>query len=153
LRSTTRSVRVRRITVEGRYERLAWMIVIATIPVGLTGIALEHTFRTIFAKPVAAAVFLFINGLVLVAGERLRRRQVALVSTPAIGAQVGGVEPAQVQGREPAETGDAEAADGRIARLSYRDAFAIGALQIAALFAGISRSGSTIVGGLWRGLD
>ena len=51
------------------------MIVIATIPVGLTGIALEHTFRTIFAKPVAAAVFLFINGLVLFAGERLRRRQ------------------------------------------------------------------------------
>ncbi len=51
------------------------MIVIATIPVGLTGIALEHTFRTIFAKPAAAAVFLFINGLILLAGERLRRAQ------------------------------------------------------------------------------
>src|SRR5713226_6818746 len=49
------------------------MIVLATIPVGLTGIALEHTFRTIFAKPAAAAVFLLVNGLILLAGERLRR--------------------------------------------------------------------------------
>ena len=54
------------------------MIAIATVPVGLTGVALEHTFRTIFAKPVAAAVFLFINGLVLFTGERLRRRQRSL---------------------------------------------------------------------------
>jgi undecaprenyl-diphosphatase len=155
LSSVTRSIGQRRITVEGRDERLAWMIVIATIPVGLTGIALEHTFRTIFAKPVAAAVFLFINGLVLFAGERLRRRQVALVSAPASRIQSEGVEPADIerQGRQQAEIGDTEAADARIARLSYRDAFAIGALQIAALFAGISRSGSTIVGGLWRGLD
>ena len=27
------------------------MIVMATIPVGLTGLVLEHTFRTLFAKP------------------------------------------------------------------------------------------------------
>src|SRR6516164_756593 len=36
LRSATRSVRQRRITIEGRDERLAWMIVIATIPAGAT---------------------------------------------------------------------------------------------------------------------
>jgi undecaprenyl-diphosphatase len=34
-----------------------------------------------------------------------------------------------------------------------RDAVGIGALQILALFAGISRSGVTMVGGLWRGLS
>ena len=33
----------------------------------------EHTFRTLFAKPLAAAIFLMINGLILLAGERLRR--------------------------------------------------------------------------------
>ena len=49
------------------------MIVVATIPVGLTGIALEHTFRTIFAEPAAATVLLFINGPVLLAAEWLRR--------------------------------------------------------------------------------
>ena len=36
-------------------ERLAWLIVIATIPVGITGLALEHVFRTVFAKPLAAS--------------------------------------------------------------------------------------------------
>src|SRR6476661_11291239 len=36
------SIRYRRI--ESADERLAWMIVIATIPVGLTGLLLEHTF-------------------------------------------------------------------------------------------------------------
>jgi undecaprenyl-diphosphatase len=159
LRSATRSVRQRRITAEGRDERLAWMIVIATIPVGLTGIALEHTFRTIFAKPVAAAVFLFINGLVLFAGERLRRRHITSVATPEISstnhAQAEGTKQATIarRGRPPVEAGASEAADARIARLSFLDAIFIGVLQIGALFAGISRSGTTMVGGLWRGLD
>src|SRR6266700_1460766 len=75
LTSLLRGLREHRLSIQGPDERLAWMIVIAIIPVGLTGIALEHTFRTIFAKPAAAAVFLFINGLVLLAGERLRRAQ------------------------------------------------------------------------------
>lgn len=56
------------------YQRLAWMIVVATIPVGLAGLALEHAFRVIFSKPVPTAIFLAINGLILFAGERLRRR-------------------------------------------------------------------------------
>jgi undecaprenyl-diphosphatase len=155
VRSITRSLRQRRVTIEGRDERLAWMIVIATIPVGLTGIALEHTFRTIFAKPTAAAVFLFINGLVLVAGERLRRRQPTPVTSATTRAVDQRVEPAAAdrQGRAAADFGATEAADARIAKLSFRDALTIGALQIGALFAGISRSGTTIVGGLWRGLD
>ena len=155
VRSVTRSVRQRGVTVEGRDERLAWMIVIATIPVGLTGIALEHTFRTIFAKPVAAAVFLFINGLVLFAGERLRRRQPRPMASLTTQAVRRGSEPAGDlgPGRPPTEVGASEAADARITKLSFLDAIFIGALQIGALFAGISRSGTTIVGGLWRGLD
>jgi undecaprenyl-diphosphatase len=153
--SVTRSLRDRRFSIEGRDERLAWMIVLATIPVGLTGLALEHTFRTIFAKPTAAAVFLFINGLVLLGGERLRRRQPATVAssaTPALAEAAGSVT-SQRRGRPRAEMGATQAADARIAKLSFRDALYIGILQIAALFAGISRSGTTIVGGLWRGLD
>jgi undecaprenyl-diphosphatase len=55
-------------------ERLAWLIVLATIPVGLVGLAFEHAFRTIFGKPAYAAVFLFLNGLLLIAGERFRPR-------------------------------------------------------------------------------
>jgi len=59
--------------VQTSSERLAWLIVIATIPVGITGLALEHTFRTLFARPLAAAIFLTLNGIILLAGERLRR--------------------------------------------------------------------------------
>src|SRR3974377_1869906 len=57
------------------------------------------------------------------------------------------------RGRQGVETAATGAADARIARLSFLDAIFIGALQVGALFAGISRSGTTMVGGLWRGLD
>src|SRR4051812_35304613 len=73
-RSAGRSIGARRLAVVGADERLAWLIVFATIPVGITGLALEHVFRTVFAKPSAAAILLFINGLILLAGERFRRR-------------------------------------------------------------------------------
>jgi undecaprenyl-diphosphatase len=66
------SVRYRR--VETAEERLAWMIIVATIPVGIAGLLLEHTFRTVLGKPAPAAVFLIINGAILYGAERLRRR-------------------------------------------------------------------------------
>src|SRR5215467_7027276 len=55
-------------------EQLAWLIILATIPVGLAGLAFEHLFRVIFGRPAYAAVFLILNGLILLAGERFRRR-------------------------------------------------------------------------------
>jgi undecaprenyl-diphosphatase len=154
-RSVLHSVRQRRLIIEGRDQKLAWMIVIATIPVGLTGLALEHAFRTLFAKPTAAAVFLFINGLVLFGGERLRRHQRVAVASSGAAVLVEGAGPGAVEsgGSQRPDVAAARDADARIARLSFRDAFYVGALQIGALFAGISRSGTTIVGGLWRGLD
>ncbi|NUQ97585.1 MAG: undecaprenyl-diphosphate phosphatase, partial [Streptomyces sp.] len=72
IRALVTTLRTR--TVQTSTERLAVLLVVATIPVGITGLALEHTFRTLFAKPLAAAVFLTVNGLILLAGERLRRR-------------------------------------------------------------------------------
>jgi len=62
--------------VADKDERLAWMIIFATIPVGLTGVVLEHTFRVLFAKPLAAAVLLFVNGLILLVAEAMRRSAV-----------------------------------------------------------------------------
>src|SRR5215469_439111 len=55
-------------------QRLAWMIIVATIPVGLVGLKFEHEFRVLFGKPIRAAIFLVINGLILLAGEFFRRR-------------------------------------------------------------------------------
>src|SRR6201996_4078209 len=55
-------------------QKLAWLIVVATIPVGLAGLVLEHPFRVLFAKPLAAAIFLMINGAILLTGKIIRRR-------------------------------------------------------------------------------
>jgi undecaprenyl-diphosphatase len=50
------------------------MIILATIPVGLVGLVAEHTFRVLFGKPILAAVFLIVNGLILYCGEKFRSR-------------------------------------------------------------------------------
>src|SRR5437588_9684185 len=60
--------------IETPTERLAWLIVVATIPVGILGLLLEHTVRTALAKPLAASIFLIVNGSILLAAERFRRR-------------------------------------------------------------------------------
>jgi undecaprenyl-diphosphatase len=167
-----------RLDVADKDERLAWMIIFATIPVGLVGVALEHTFRVVFAKPEAAAILLFVNGLILLGAEAMRRSAVrrkragaaagrrpahafAPAGTPGTAAVAGGAAvpgyPAiprrPAGGRDAADVDAAERSDARIARLSYAAGTLIGATQILALLAGISRSGVTMAGGLWRGLD
>jgi undecaprenyl-diphosphatase len=72
-RGFVRSLRARRITDTD--AKIAWLVILATIPVGLIGLLAEHTLRTVFAKPVYASVFLALNGLILLAGERYRRRE------------------------------------------------------------------------------
>jgi undecaprenyl-diphosphatase len=94
-----------------------------------------------------------VNGLILLAGERTRR---AAEPAPQLEAAVlagarSGVT--TTGGRSARDVVEARASDVRIARMPMRDAVGIGALQILALFAGISRSGVTMVGGLWRGLS
>jgi len=157
LRSVGRSLGERAFSAVDPDERLAWLIVLATIPVGITGLALEHVFRTVFAKPVAASLLLFINGLILLAGERARRKTEedpgGLPST--MGDEVTGppAAPGSGGGRSEEELLSAQASDVRISRLPYKEGVLIGSLQILALLAGISRSGVTMVGGLWRGLS
>jgi undecaprenyl-diphosphatase len=148
-----RTLRTRRI--ETSTERLAWLLVVATIPVGITGLALEHTFRVLFAKPLYAAVFLTINGLILLAGERLRRRaelrgQLPTGAAPA--AAAGGATAATV-GTRTTRTARTGSRARRLDSLAFREAAVIGLFQTTALFAGISRSGVTMVAGLLRGLD
>jgi undecaprenyl-diphosphatase len=148
-RSIRPSIAARRVVTRDADERLAWLIIIATIPVGITGLALEHSFRTLFAKPLAAAIFLTINGLILLTGERLRRN-----------APVDEDEQAEVLEPTPAgrHGAAAEAATTRrptrrLATLHYKEAGLIGFFQTFALLAGISRSGISMVGGLARGLS
>ena len=96
------SVRDRRVVTAD--QRLAWMIILATIPVGLVGLGFEHAFRVIFAKPAFAAAFLTLNGLILLAGERYRTRA-SLAADAAIAAASapGTTAPAASAADAPAE--------------------------------------------------
>jgi undecaprenyl-diphosphatase len=155
----------RRRRIETADERLGWLLVVATIPAGLVGIAFEHALRTLFAKPLAAAVFLTINGVILLGGERLRRRaasrQPATGLGPAgFGVPIGLGEQSGADGQVSAGRvrphgvqPTTQAASSQLATLGFGEALLIGSTQILAFFAGISRSGVTMVGGLLRGLD
>jgi undecaprenyl-diphosphatase len=114
-------------------ERLAWLIVVASIPAGILGLAFEHQLRTLTAKPEVAAIFLMLNGCLLFAAEVFRRR--AQVRELAI--------------REGAKPDGARELD----TLEYREALVIGVAQSTALVAGISRDGVTMGAGLARGMD
>jgi undecaprenyl-diphosphatase len=114
-------------------ERLAWLIIVASIPAGVLGLAFEHALRTITAKPELAAIFLTVNGAVLFAAERFRKRSEVRELAIREGAKPDG-------GRE-------------LDTLEYREGFVVGVAQSTALVAGLSRDGVTMGAGLARGLD
>jgi undecaprenyl-diphosphatase len=89
-------------------QRLAWLLVLATIPVGVSGLLLEHVFRVYLSKPVPTAAFLALNGVVLLLGEHLRRRADAREQAPAptAGAAPVVTETAVEAGRRLAKLGD-----------------------------------------------
>jgi undecaprenyl-diphosphatase len=107
--------------------RVLGYIVIATIPVGVLGLLLEDYFQSIFGKPAYSGFFLAINGLILIAAERLSRREIGQ------------------------ELNDSDSEIDR--RVNAKTAVAIGFGQSLALFAGISRFGVTMSAGLLRKLN
>jgi undecaprenyl-diphosphatase len=119
--------------IDDSTERLAWLIITASIPAGIIGLALEHQLRTLTAKPEIAAIFLIVNGGVLFAAERFRRR----------------AEVRELAIREGAKPDGAR----ELSTFEYREALVVGVAQSTALVAGISRDGVTMGAGLARGLD
>lgn len=107
---------------DARYRLLA-LLVLGTIPVAIVGLAAEKALRVLFTKPLAAAIFLTVNGVILLVADRWRRRA------------------------------PKHAASTTTATLSVTDAIVIGSAQTLALLAGISRSGVTMAAGLGRRLD
>jgi undecaprenyl-diphosphatase len=156
-------------------QKLSWMIIWATIPVGIAGLLLEHAFRVYLSKPILTAVFLAINGLILFGGEALRKRradldqqqsvrdeQAASVSerrgvsdvhaVAAGGAAAASRLPGQRALKER-EAGLAVQADRRLTGVGWRTSFFLGSAQILALCPGISRDGIVMVSGMFRGLS
>jgi undecaprenyl-diphosphatase len=124
---------LRKRRIETSTERLAWLIIVATVPVGILGLLLEHPVRVALAKPLAASIFLVVNGFILLGAERYRRRAEVRALAEREGAKRDG-------GR-------------RLETLEYKEAGIIGLFQSTALIAGISRDGVCMATGLVRGLD
>jgi len=105
-------------------SRIIWLILIATFPVGIFGILFEHQLKDLFSKPLAASIFLTINGLILIVAEKFSKRKTTSDSDETLAHQI-----------------------------SFKNAITIGVVQSAALFPGISRFGITMGAGLSRGLS
>jgi undecaprenyl-diphosphatase len=155
---------LRRMEIETTDQKLAWMIIFATIPVGLVGVLFEHSFRVLFGVPSRAAAFLFLNGIILFCAERFRtkrsreadaqiaadrEREPELVGSggPPIAQHASGQRALRQE-----ENASAIAADRRLAAYGYAQAVIIGSAQILALLAGISRDGVAMTAGMFRGL-
>lgn len=140
-------------------ERLAWLIVIATVPVGAFGLVFEHEFRVLFAKPLAAAIFLAINGVILLLGEWFHRHPRPSAVPPRESPLDTEVPAAPLHRSRARQLRDDrivpmdEEAERQLARIGAPTAAIVGAAQALALLAGISREGVAMVGGLFRGLN
>lgn len=158
-----RSIRLGRLAGDAD-ERLAWMVVLGTIPTGIVGLILQAPLRSLFASPYAAASFLIVNGVIMFVGERLLQRQfteraetrpsTTVASGRQVAATTGVADPSNAASLGDPNTNQADGM-GRyrdITQLSWRDAAIVGLAQIGALFPGISRSGVTMVAGLTAGL-
>jgi undecaprenyl-diphosphatase len=127
LRGVGGSIVARRIAPENVHGRVGWLLVIGTVPAGLLGLLLQDPLQRLFASPRFAAAFLALNGVLLYAGERLRRR------APRVETALG--------------------SDERLARMHWWQSLMVGSVQALALIPGLSRSGSAMAGGLLVGLS
>ena len=133
-----RSLRTRELTHDSD-AKLAWLLIAATVPIALIGALFESSLRAQFGNAFFAIIFIIINGVLLIKGDKL----------------VTQAEVARAR-RRNTNVDDLEA--GKTARvvsghLTLRRAVVIGFAQTGALFAGISRSGITMLAGLRSGLD
>ena len=130
-----RSLVAREISDADPDAKLGWLLVVSTIPAGFIGLLLKDKIAGSLLSPQSAALFLALNGVLLLLAEWLRRR-------------------AAKNTRITPPTENLENNDTRIAhRLSFRQAIKVGLLQVLALLPGFSRTGSTLAGGLTVGLS
>jgi undecaprenyl-diphosphatase len=130
-------------------QKLAWLLILGTIPVGVAGVALQHVFTDVFSKPKLVAIFLFVNGLILLGGERMRRRG-AQAEEAQMAADQMAAERQRALRQEQASL--ALESDRRIVGVGFLGGFLLGASQILALLPGVSRDGIVMVSGMFRGL-
>lgn len=123
-----RSLREREIKKTDIDAKLAWLLIVATIPAGVLGLLFEESLKSLFASPQLVAFVLILNGIGLCGAEQLRKKNMQI---------------------QQSETGS----DTRIAKLTWFQAIKIGVFQSIALIPGFSRTGAAITGGLFSELS
>ena len=126
IKGIVRSLRNRFINPNDTYEKLGWMIIIATIPVGILGILFQEKVQALLASAKYVSLFLILNGLMLYGAEYLRKNKAISVDRDV---------------------------DAKVSKISWFDSIKVGLAQCIALIPGFSRTGSTLGAGLFVGLD
>ena len=123
-----RSLKARAIDNSDIYAKLGWLLVVGTIPAGILGLVFKDSINKLFASAKIAAMLLIANGIILFLAEKLRKKTNQRQTT-------------------------SSKTDEQIAKVSFPKSILIGVGQSFALLPGISRSGSSMAGGLFFGLN
>lgn len=98
-------------------RRLGFMIIVATIPTAIIGLAFNDLFESFYLSLIAIGIGLLITGTILTIAERMGKN------------------------------------NKKVKEMKFRNAIFVGIMQGIAICPGISRSGSTLFGGLISGLN
>jgi undecaprenyl-diphosphatase len=107
-------------------QRFAINVVIAFLPLALVGLKFHKEIEAVLFKPIPIAIAFILGGIIILFAERWYKARAANGLKPRI------------------ETID---------QMTWKDALKVGVAQIAALIPGTSRSGATIIGGMFFGLS
>jgi undecaprenyl-diphosphatase len=115
---------VRTVTTDKSVQRLWLAIVVAAIPAAVVGFLARDFVKSVLYSSAVIGISLIVGGIVFIILER------RLKSAPG-----------------------AEAPQVKLEAITLRQALAVGLIQVLALVPGVSRSGSSIFGGLLSGLN
>jgi undecaprenyl-diphosphatase len=116
------------VTHDRTAQRFAINVLVAFIPAVVLGLALGHLIKAKLFHPVPVALAFIVGGFIILAVEAMQRKREA----------VGDGQAVRVQSVDD---------------MTWQDALKVGFIQCAALIPGTSRSGATIIGGMWLGLS
>lgn len=111
---------------DARAQKFALNIVIAFVPLAALAFLFNKAIKAVLFKPIPVALAFIFGGVIILFAERWYKQRAAIRTKPMI------------------DSVDA---------LTAMDAFKLGLAQCAALIPGTSRSGATIIGGLFFGLS
>ena len=150
-----RSLAARQVDSNDAYAKLGWLIVVGSIPAGLLGLFLQSELTKLFSIAKIAAVFLIVNGIILLAAEKYRKpKKVEASGRTPVRAKIIPSALGTTSNLSHDEQSEAVLSDSRIAiLLKWKYAIGVGVIQSLALIPGISRSGASMAGGKFFGLN